>query len=144
MAKPKHYITNKEFTKLLVAYNNDPESKTGKKAYEQIGKVLILLANKIASGGSWRGYTDEIKEEMKAEAIFTMIKNLSKYDHEKYSNPFSYFTTITLNVFYQHMNKLHITMDRYVSFNSLSAAGMEYLIIDDKFGEKTHKPKDEK
>ena len=85
--KPKkiknHYINNKAFTELLIVYHNNPEVYEGKKAYEKIGKIFLTLANKIASGGSWRYYSDDIREEMINDAIFTMIKNLQKYDHEK-------------------------------------------------------------
>ena len=70
----RHYINNKEFTELLIAYNNDPDSKRGRKIYENIGSLLLMLANKVASGPSFNSYTPNIKEEMVQDAIFTMIK----------------------------------------------------------------------
>jgi hypothetical protein len=136
-AKPKaHYINNKQFTALLVEYHNDPDSFEGKRAYEKIGKLFLTLANKIANGGSWRYYSDDIKEEMINDAIYTMIKNLQKYDHEKFNNPFSYFTTVTINIFRQHMNKLHIRLERNVRLDMMAENGLEYLIVDDVFGDK--------
>ena len=137
--KPKvrtHYINNKSFTKLLVDYHNDPDSLEGRRSYEKVGKLFLMLANKIANGGSWRYYSDDIKEEMINDAIFTMIKNLDQYDHEKYNNPFSYFTTVTINIFRQHMNKLHIRLDRNVRLDMMADNGLEYLIVDPVFGDK--------
>ena len=134
--KKGHYINNKSFTKLLVTYHNDPESFEGKRAYEKIGKVFMLLADKIANGGSWRYYTPDIKEEMINDALYTMIKNLNQYDHEKFNNPFSYFTTVTINIFRQHMNKLHLRMERNVRLDMMQENGLEFMIIDNTFGDK--------
>jgi len=125
----KHYINNEDFTNLLIAYNNDPDSKEGRKTYEQIGKLLLTLANKIASGPSFASYTPNIKEEMIQDAIFTMIKHLHKYDYEKYSNPFGYFTTIVMNVFKHHLTKMKLNMERYTRLELLEENGMEYLIV---------------
>jgi hypothetical protein len=134
--KKQHYINNKDFTELLIAYHNGPETKQGIRAHNKIGKVFLLLADKIANGGSWRGYSPDIKEEMINDAVYTMIKNLNKYDHEKFDNPFSYFTSVTINIYRQSINKMKLNMDRNVRFDFLSANGLEYLIVDDSFGGK--------
>jgi hypothetical protein len=130
----QHYVNNKTFTNILVTYYNAPDSPEGQVAYEQIGKIFLLLVNKIASSSNWRGYDQFIKDEMKQDALFMMITKLSKYDHEKYDNPFSYFSSVVINVFRQHMNKLKRSMQRNVRFEGLQENGMEYLIVDSKFG----------
>jgi len=135
----RHYINNKEFTELLIAYNNDPDSKRGRKIYENIGSLLLMLANKVASGPSFNSYTPNIKEEMVQDAIFTMIKNLHKYDYEKYSNPFGYFTSIVMNVFKHHLSKMKIDMGRYTRLELLEENGMEYLILNLPHGDLLNK-----
>lgn len=131
-----HFVNNETFIKLLVVWNNDQDSREGKRAYEKIGKILILIANKLASSGSFRQYSDDIKEEMIQDAIYTMIRNLRHYDHEAFSNPFSFFTTISFNIFRQHLNKLKVKMGRYVRLESIQANGLEYMVKDIKFADK--------
>jgi DNA-directed RNA polymerase specialized sigma24 family protein len=135
MAK-KHYVNNKDFIEILVEYHNAPNSRPGQKAYQKIGKIFLILADRIANGGSFRGYSSEIKEEMVNDAVFTMIRKLDKYDHEKYDNPFSYFTSVTINVFRQHMNKLHLRMERNVRFDMIHENGLEYIVLGNKFDDK--------
>jgi hypothetical protein len=132
------YINNKEFRDIMIEYHNDPDSRAGSKLYEKIGAIVLLLANKIISSGSFRNYPQELKEEMVSDAAYTMIKNLHKYDHEKYDNPFSYFTTVVRNIFFQHMNKNKTNLDRHVRLESLSGNGLEFLIVDNKFHDKMH------
>ena len=133
-----HFVDNQTFIKLLVIYNNDPESREGRRAYEKIGSTLILIANKLATSGSFRQYTDDIKEEMIQDAIYTMIRNLRHYDHLTFSNPFSFFTTISFNIFRQHLNKLKVRTARYVRLENIQANGLEYLVKDVKFADKLH------
>jgi hypothetical protein len=132
----KHYINNDQFTDILINYYNDPDSKTGKKYYEQIGKIFLLLANKIINGGNFRNYPEPLKEEMINDAVYLMIKKLNKYDHEKYSNPFSYFTTVTLNVIYQHIKKEKKRIERNVRLDTIEINGLEYLVADSPFKDK--------
>ncbi len=134
MKENTHYINNKEFTELLIAYNNDPDSPEGKKYYEQIGALLLMLANKVAASTSFASYTANINEEMIQDAIYTMIKNLHKYDYEKFNNPFSYFTSIVINVFKHHLSKLKINMERFIRLESIEENGMEYMITDMPYG----------
>lgn len=134
-----YYTNNKEFTELLVAYYNDPDSEDGKKRYEQIGAILILLANRVASASNFAGYTSDIKEEMIQDAIYTMIKNLHKYDYEKYNNPFSYFTTMAINVFRHKLNKFKVDLSRNTKLSTLEENGLEYLIADMPYGDLINK-----
>jgi hypothetical protein len=133
-----HFVDNKTFINLLVIYNNNPDSLEGKKAYEKIGKILILIANKLSQSGSFRQYSPDIKEEMIQDSIYMMIKNLKHYNHEAFSNPFSFFTTIAFNIFRQHLNKLKVKMERYVRLESIQDNGLEYMVKDLKFSDKIH------
>jgi hypothetical protein len=133
------YINNKEFRTILIEYINDPDSAQGKKQYEKVGKIFLLLANKLISGGSFRQYPKELKEEMVNDAVYTMIKNLRKYDHEKYDNPFSYFTSVVVNIYRQHMNKNKLNLNRHIRLEAIKDNGLEYLICENKFYDKmTH------
>lgn len=131
-----HYVKNAEFLELLILYSNEPNSREGKKAYEKIGAIVMSIAYKLAESGSFRQYTPDIKEEMIQDAIYAMIKAVPLFDHKKFSNPFSYFTGCSFNIFRQHLNKLKIKMERYVRLEGLEDNGMEYLIKDSKFASK--------
>lgn len=131
-----HFVKNPELVQLLVTYNNAPTSIEGKRAYEKIGKTLIMIAEKLASSGNFRNYTSDIKEEMIQDAIYAMIKNLKHYDHEAFSNPFGFFTTISYNIFRQHLNKMKVKFERYVSLEQLQSNGMEFKLSDNSTVEK--------
>ena len=130
MSNKNHYVNNAMFTQLLIDYYNDPDSRLGKKRYEQIGNIFLMLANRVASAANFSGYTSDIKEEMVQNAIFTMIKNLDKYDHDKYDNPFSYFTTIAINAFKRQLKISKKELSRNMRLSMIEENGLEYLIKD--------------
>jgi len=125
-----HFIKNADLVKLLILYNNNPESREGRKAYEKIGVALKMIAEKLALSGNFRNYTSDIKEEMIQDSIYVMIKNLKHYDHEAFSNPFGFFTTISYNVFRQHLKRMKLRFERYVSLEHLQTNGLEYTLSD--------------
>ena len=76
---------------------------------KQLGQVtedLMLMIEAIAERYSRKycfiGYS--FREDMVAAAIENLCKNALKFDHEKYSNPFAYYTTAVHNSFLQFLS----------------------------------------
>lgn len=76
---------------------------------KQLGHVtedLMLMIEAIAERYSRKycfiGYS--FREDMVRAAIENLCKNALKFDHEKYSNPFAYYTTAVHNSFLQFLS----------------------------------------
>ena len=98
-----NYINNKKFVEALTAYKvkvndyNEGKLKEKPKIPEFIGKCILLLAERIATKGSFNGYS--WKEEMIDDAIENCIKYLDNFNPEKSQNAFGYFSLIIHNAF---------------------------------------------
>jgi hypothetical protein len=68
---------------------------------EYLGECILLIASKLAAKGNFNGYS--FKDEMISDAIENCILYFDKFDHEKYSNPFAYFTQI---VYFAYLRRI--------------------------------------
>ncbi|MFW6219526.1 MAG: hypothetical protein ACOC33_01530 [bacterium] len=89
-----HYISNKKFLELLIEYK-----KTGsKKVYNEIGKLFITLSTNLLNKTSFINHTQDRKDEMISDAVYSMCRYIDKYDTSR-DNPFAYFTRFAFNAF---------------------------------------------
>lgn len=110
MAGNSFYVKN---TELLVEISKYRETcrysdsgeyiKGSGKASETLGKMIMKIANGLAQKANYAGYT--WLDDMKAEAVYTVIKYLKNFDPEKSQNPFSYITQICQNAFISYIAK---------------------------------------
>ena len=125
------YISKEEMQSAIVEYYT-----TGsKKAYNKIGKALVQIANKLCESSTFNRFPDSIKDNMIGEAICKMITKLNNYDYQTYSNPFAYCTSITFNVFRQHIKKHYKNIERHVSFEAYADAN-NLILVDNKYLDK--------
>jgi hypothetical protein len=94
----KNYVNNRDLITEIKL------SKENNKLTDKLTKMIILLVDKYAS--SSRFYvTTHFKDDMKNFAIQTMVEKWSKFDCDRENpNPFSYYTSIIKNAFYQYQN----------------------------------------
>lgn len=93
------YVNNKEFHRYLLDYKN-----TGnRKSYNEIGKIFLLIAQRLLNKSCFINYSDDRKEEMIGNAVLRMCKNINGFDLEK-RDPFAFFTTVATNEVYQFIN----------------------------------------
>lgn len=100
----KHYIIEDGAPKEV----GRSHSKKGKFSIEhgsitnKLAKMFILLVNKYAQRGNWRGYT--YIDEMKGQALLQLAQMGLQFDEYRSDNPFSYYTAIISNSFTRILN----------------------------------------
>lgn len=74
------------------------------KTTDQLGKMYILLVEKISKKGNWRNYT--YLEDMKGDALRQLSQVGLQFDESrsKIPNPFAFYTTIVNNAFKRILN----------------------------------------
>ena len=68
----------------------------------KLAKMFILMVNKYAQRGNWRGYT--YLDEMKGQALLQLAQMGLQFDEYKSDNPFSYYTASVSNSFTRVLN----------------------------------------
>ena len=100
----KHYIIENGAAKEV----GRSHSKNGKFNLERgtitnkLAKMFILMVNKYAQRGNWRGYT--YIDEMKGQALLQLAQMGLQFDEYKSDNPFSYYTASVSNSFTRVLN----------------------------------------
>lgn len=123
--KDRFYCTSAELTAELVKWrdsNIEEENKLkeqyGEKEYkkhidytkrtisEELGKMLIMIADKMLNRSEFRNYPKELKEDAKSYFLLKSIKGLKNYNFE-FNNPFAYFTTGAWNSYLSVISKYY-------------------------------------
>lgn len=154
MAKPKKfkreerkgksrrdYVDKEEFYNELVLYrkqvnhakeNNLPEPQPS----DRIGKMIMLIVNRVLTSHRFSGYTDLWKDEMRSEAIYSACRSIKNFDPEVSKNPFAYFTTAVYYVFYnvikrekkEALLRLNHSREDKEDYVSTGADGFQYRV----------------
>lgn len=97
--KDNKYITNEDLLPEIYKYR-----RTGKVS-EELGGMLLLIAENVANKGNFHGYT--WKQDMVSEALLTVIRYIHNFDPIRYEkpNPFAYLTTIISRAFLTYIAK---------------------------------------
>lgn len=92
-----HYVRNADLLPAVIAA----------KEKGVVTKELIVMIRLIANNYSkkWRFANYSYREDMVSVAVENLCKNALKFDTEKYSNPFSYYTSAIHNSFLQYMSE---------------------------------------
>lgn len=115
---------------------------------EELGKMLIMIADKMLNRNEFRNYSKEIKEEAKSYFFLRTIKDALKNYNFKFNNPFAYLSTCAWNAYlavivkhYRHQNMKKDLMRQQLSDienysgidpnSSLSNYIKRYLDLDD-------------
>jgi hypothetical protein len=121
----KTYVDNKTFLKLILDYKKNPT----KKCYDEIGKIVLMIARRYIMKGKFASYSKDRHDEMISNACLFMITSCIKnFEVEKSDNAFAYMTQACHNSFLQHINKWNLNESRYsnVSFiQNLESVGNE-------------------
>lgn len=107
----KHYIVRDNVPVEVLrshwvgGFDNGHFSITHGTMTRMLGKMMILLVQKYAQRGNWRGYS--YNDEMQQEALVHLSNVLLKFNEAKSDNPFSYMTQIVTNSFKRTWNAEH-------------------------------------
>ena len=66
-------------------------------------KMIMMLVDRYAQRANWRGYT--YIEDMKSEALLSLLNGSLKFNPEKSKNPFGYITQIVTHSFLTTLDK---------------------------------------
>lgn len=92
-----NYVNNAQFHQLLVDYK-----KTGsRKTYNEIGKIFLIIAERMLHKLNFINYSYDRKCEMTSLACLYMIRYLNNYNPLISTNPFSYFSQYAFNAYLQ-------------------------------------------
>jgi hypothetical protein len=106
--KTKFYVEPKKFDEEIVRYYDSGILN------DELAEMVNKIAHKLSYAPNFINYT--YREDMVGDALIRMFKALmsKKYDREKGTNPFSYFTRIAFNAFRnrikkeKHINETHL------------------------------------
>lgn len=99
----RHYIDNDKFMNMLIEYNS--QKQCPKIISEELGEMFLLLVENISYSRNFINYSEDWKNEMKSDALYNCCKYIEKFDCNKYSNPYGYFTMIAFNAFKMRIKK---------------------------------------
>jgi len=104
----KHYVNNKDFLEAIIDYKNACDLARSKNKQipvipNYIGECIFDMANRLARKPNFSGYA--FKEDMIMDGVENCLKYIEKFDQEKSSNPFAYFTQVIWFAFLQRIAK---------------------------------------
>lgn len=92
--KPKNYLNNKDMLEEL------KKSKKDGKMTRELTNMVMLLTRRYAEHPWFVNYT--YNDDMQSFALLTLVKFWDRFDPEKGSNAFAYFTQIIKRAFQQY------------------------------------------
>lgn len=134
----KYYLTNATLLPEVIKCR-----KAGKISNE-LAKMLMLLTDRYSKSSKFGGYT--FREDMVSEALINLCQNALKFDPEKSSNPFAFYTTSIHHSFLQFLNnekkhrnirdRMLIELGENPSFNYMAENKSSPGLSSDNIGEK--------
>jgi DNA-directed RNA polymerase specialized sigma24 family protein len=112
---PKYYLTNGDLLPAVL------ESKKVGKMTDKLARMLMLLTDRYSRKANFNGYS--FREDMVSAALINLCQNALKFDPEKSSNPFAFYTTAIKNSFLQFMSEEK--KQRYIRDSLLLDAGQD-------------------
>jgi hypothetical protein len=113
---PREYLTN-----LVLDYKAKRNLMPDYKMPSELADVVLLIIDKMLGASSWRGYTEDWKEEMRGKAIEHILNYAHNFDREKMNNgkgdPYNYFAMIIHHAFVQTLKKLKKHAEINVAMN---------------------------
>jgi hypothetical protein len=115
------YCTNRDLQNELIKWYESAEKTEDRVISENLGKMLMLIGNKLLNHSSFRNYSKELKEDMLSYFLFKIIKGLKNYNF-KFNNPFAFITMAAWNSYlsvitkhYKQMNIKKSLMKKMIS-----------------------------
>jgi hypothetical protein len=121
--KKKNYIDNKAFLSDLIAY----QALRSEENAEKIVKYFQLLASHIQKDLFFNLPDDE---EIICDSISDCWIASNKFNPDKSSNPFSYFTRVIQNSFKQAWNRKHRLLDLNEKAIEIAEINLKKELID--------------
>lgn len=92
-----HYVRNADLLPAVI------EAKELGYVTDKLISMIRLIAEKYSTKHNFVSYS--FREDMVSTAVENLCKNALKFNHEKFNNPFAFYTTAIHNSFLQYMNE---------------------------------------
>ena len=102
--RERFYCTSAELHAELVKWRDSAEKVENRVLSEELGRMLIAIADKLLNRSEFRNYPKELKEDAKGFFFVKAIKGLKNYNFE-FNNPFAYFSTCAWNAYISTITK---------------------------------------
>lgn len=112
---PKYYLTNADLLPAVL------EAKERGRITDKLARMLMLLTDRYSRKANFNGYS--FREDMVSAALINLVQNALKFNPEKSSNPFAFYTTAIKNSFLQYM--LDEKKQRFIRDTLLVEAGQD-------------------
>jgi len=132
----KYYLTNATLLPEVI------KCKTVGKISNELAKMLMLLTERYAKSSKFAGYT--FRDDMVSEALINLCQNALKFNPEKSSNPFAFYTTAIHHSFLQYLNnekkhrnirdRMLVELGENPSFNYMANNKAERSLSSDNVG----------
>ena len=104
----KEYVSNKEFLKSIIAYKEKlqqakEENLTKPVIPRYIAECFMKISENLSYKPNFINYM--FRDDMIGDGIEDCLKSVHKFNPEKSSNPFAYFTTIVYYAFLRRIAK---------------------------------------
>lgn len=129
----KHYVDNKQFLDILVAYKKDCRiAKKNKKPNPPIPSYIGECFSKIADNYSHRKefIKYSYRDEMVSDAVENCLLYFGNFDPKITKNPFAYFSQVVYFAFLRRIEKEH--KQQYIKYKYFSNYGVETTPDDDE------------
>lgn len=106
--KAVNYVDNKKLYEHMVVYKTKvaeslAEGKEKPRVPEYVGECIFKIAKHLATKPNFANYP--FREEMEGDAIDNCLYYIDNFNHEKYNNPFAYFTQISYFAFLRRIQR---------------------------------------
>lgn len=105
---PAHYVDNKKFFEALVEYKKQIEEAKAQglpkpRVSEYIGECFLKIATHLSYKANFINYS--YKDDMISDGIENCLTAVDKFDPERSTNPFAYYTQIVFFAFVRRIQK---------------------------------------
>jgi len=73
------------------------------KVTDELARMLMLMARKLATKSNFAGYS--YVDDMVSDALVDLMRTALKFDHERFDNPFAYYTTCITRSFLGYLGQ---------------------------------------
>lgn len=131
--KVSHYVNRQEFYNALVERREQLKTNPDLQMSKYIGECIIKICRGMASKWNFSGYT--WKDEMISDAILHAFRYIDSFDPNISTNPFSYVSQLTFNVFIGRIAEEK--KQQYVKYAATlhSAASNEFFSNPDQYND---------
>lgn len=124
--QPKGYINNNEFYALILKRKEKLIDNPDLQLDSVLGSNIVLLGNRLLNHRNFKGYGQQVKDEMLGDGIENCLRYFDNFDPEKSKNPFAYFTQITWYAFIRRIKKEYAEQNGKTKY-------ADYMDNDDSF-----------